>query len=176
MKRLYRATGFAIALGVASLAGGCVPPQTTITSSSDKSYVKEPKRIMAVETVGDELGQYHATFKATLAQRLQGMWGNRRLHDAAACGSAGARRLAAVVQRQQEQVAIRQMSAETVLEIVQVSVYRTQEIPPIVRESAIGCNSMMFRPASRFGVVTLSYLRPSIWSRYMMPAPPSPTI
>jgi hypothetical protein len=55
----------------AVVAIGACTPQATITAHRVEGYAKEPKRIFVIESIGDELGHYHASFRSALTQHLR---------------------------------------------------------------------------------------------------------
>jgi hypothetical protein len=103
----------------------CHGPKATITTNRDPSYQKEPKRLMVIETIGNELGRSHDSFKAVLTQKLE------------ACGTAAAfiarpprdplalDNSAAEAEQRKENDLLRDFSPDTILLMNQTSVTRS---------------------------------------------------
>ena len=132
MRPVRRFASFGFFAG-ALLLSGCVPPKATISATRDAAYAQEPKRVMVIETIGDELGHYHDTFKADLSRRMLDCGATidftvRPPRDPLALDNS-----AALAQQRKEDDLIREFGADALLQITQNWVIKSDSIPPLPR-------------------------------------------
>jgi hypothetical protein len=131
MRRLFAGLGTLAAC--AALLSGCVPPKAYIASTKDEDYAKEPKRLLVIETVGDELGRYHDSFKSVLTQRMKDCGATIDFMDRPPRNPLALDNSTQVAQQRQEQEREQQLNADTILQITQLWKTTTQTIPPETR-------------------------------------------
>lgn len=111
-----------LSVAAALAALGACSPNATIIANRDQSYTKDIKRLVVIESIGDELGRFHDSFKTALTQRLKDCgaavdFTARAKRDPLALDNS-----AAQAQQRKEAALIKEFSPDAILLMTQTSV------------------------------------------------------